>query len=663
MSSSTAGIGQVFYDIGNGLSEQDSTRLPVGSGESSAAYRFPLPEAEYHILRFDPLDRGPSDIVISYVRIVDTLGRTVRDFLPSEITAANDISHLEVTGRKMKLTLGPADNDSQLVMIPSPPIRLHAALFTRLFASRTFLLYFLLLSALGTLLLKPPSFLKRPLKRPLVWAVTVFAACLTYCVWAGAIGWNDAIAGFREPQTAITCFYMLHQPLALAYQTPVLGPPWAIPIEFPLYQWIVALVVRLFSAPLDQAGRLVSFFFFLLTLVPTYLLLGTLRVARPHRLLFLCVIAVSPFYIFWARDFMIETTALCLSVTYVASAALYAERRAKSLILLTCICGTLAVLVKITTFAIFVIPVAFFLTKDLFQRPLHLPRWSVVWQRFALLALSIVVPLAVGLWWTHFADRVKEQNPIGHYLTSSHIMPWIIGSVGASGQRLSVDTWHTILGRTPLLLTHHYAFWIACLFTLILTRRRWKEVGICLILYLAVPLVFTNLYFVHEYYMCGNGIFLLGAVGFCIVSILETPGSQKAGFAAVLVVVLLAAADHRSVYAPKQRVNNHALASHVKELFKNTESDSVIIFLGFDWSPEWPYYAERRALMIPDWGTIPESDVQKALANLRGYKIGGVIDNTNPNRAPGDHPYPLDSLIKNMKALGLDTNNVQLVNE
>jgi len=660
MSSSTAGTGQIFYDIGRDISEQDSMRLPVGSGESSAAYRFPLPEAEYHILRFDPLDRGPSDIVISYVRIVDTLGRTVRDFLPSEIAAAHDISHLEVTGRKMKLTLGSADNDSQLVMRPSSPIRLHATLFTRLFASRTFLLYFLPLTMLGTIWVTL-SFFKRPLKRPLVWAVTVFAACLTYCVWAGAIGWNDAVAGFRNTQTAITCFYMLHQPLALAYQTPVLGPPWAVPIEFPLYQWIVASLVNLFGTPLDQTGRLVSFFFFLLTLVPTYLLLGTLRVARPHRLLFLSVIAVSPFYIFWARDFMIETTALCLSVAYLASAVLYAERRAKSLIVLACICGTLAVLVKITTFAIFVIPVALFLTKDLFQRPLRLPRWSVIRQRFALLVLSIGVPLAVGLWWTHFADRVKEQNPIGHYLTSSHMMPWIFGSVGATGQRLSVDTWHTILARTPLLLTHHYAFWIACLFALILTRRRWKEVGICLMLYLAVPLVFTNLYFVHEYYMCGNGIFLLGAVGFCIVSILETPGGQKAGFAAALVAVVLAAADHRSVYAPRQRENNHALASHVKELFKNTESDSVIIFLGFDWSPAWPYYAERRALMIPDWGTITESDMRKALANLRGYKIAGVIANTN--REPEHHPYPLDSLIKNMKALGLDTNNVRLVNK
>jgi hypothetical protein len=93
----------------------------------------------------------------------------------------------------------------------------------------------------------------------------------------------------------------------------------------------------------------------------------------------------------------------------------------------------------------------------------------------------------------------------------------------------------------------------------------------------------------------------------------------------------------------------------VKESLKATEPDSVIIYLGFDWSSVWPYDSERRALMIPGWGST-DSDVRKALANLRGYKIGGVI-------ATGHSPYPLDSLVRNMKALGLDTSNVRLVNK
>jgi hypothetical protein len=41
----------------------------------------------------------------------------------------------------------------------------------------------------------------------------------------------------------------------LAYETPVWGYPWSIPMEFPIYQWIVALF-GLIGIPIETAGRL-----------------------------------------------------------------------------------------------------------------------------------------------------------------------------------------------------------------------------------------------------------------------------------------------------------------------------------------------------------------------------------------------------------------------
>ena len=35
---------------------------------------------------------------------------------------------------------------------------------------------------------------------------------------------------------------MIGNPFRLAYETPVLGKPWSIPMEFPLYQWTVVVV-------------------------------------------------------------------------------------------------------------------------------------------------------------------------------------------------------------------------------------------------------------------------------------------------------------------------------------------------------------------------------------------------------------------------------------
>jgi len=152
MRSPTAGTVQTFYDIGRGINEHDSVRLPVRGGESNVIYRFRLSAGEYRTIRFDPLDHGNADLVINYARIVDKFGQTLRRFSLGELRVANGISASEIKDGRMFLTLGPADNDSNLIINPGTPLALHMAPSARLlFAGRTFLLYFLPLGALGTL--------------------------------------------------------------------------------------------------------------------------------------------------------------------------------------------------------------------------------------------------------------------------------------------------------------------------------------------------------------------------------------------------------------------------------------------------------------------------------------------------------------------------------
>lgn len=47
---------------------------------------------------------------------------------------------------------------------------------------------------------------------------------------------------FRQTQTAISVLWMIKEGHYLNYQTPVLGFPWSIPFEFPLYQWMVLFI-------------------------------------------------------------------------------------------------------------------------------------------------------------------------------------------------------------------------------------------------------------------------------------------------------------------------------------------------------------------------------------------------------------------------------------
>ena len=55
----------------------------------------------------------------------------------------------------------------------------------------------------------------------------------------------------------------------------MVGAPWSIPLEFPIYQWIVALI-RFMGIPIDVGGRLISFAFFIGCLVPLRMLFRTL---------------------------------------------------------------------------------------------------------------------------------------------------------------------------------------------------------------------------------------------------------------------------------------------------------------------------------------------------------------------------------------------------
>src|ERR1700722_9222047 len=62
-----------------------------------------------------------------------------------------------------------------------------------------------------------------------------------------SIRWNDPLLGmhsFRQTQTAITSYWILRGSPWLAYHTPVFGAPWSIPFEFPMYQLLVALIVK-----------------------------------------------------------------------------------------------------------------------------------------------------------------------------------------------------------------------------------------------------------------------------------------------------------------------------------------------------------------------------------------------------------------------------------
>jgi hypothetical protein len=129
-------------------------------------------------------------------------------------------------------------------------------------------------------------------------------------------GIND-LHGFRQSQTALTAYWLDREPHGLAYVTPVLGYPWSVPFEFPVYQWIVVLLMKA-GVPLVIGGRLVSFAAFVACLVPLKVMARDFNVPNRAFLFIAAIYLACPFYIFWSRTFMIETTALLFSLYWLA---------------------------------------------------------------------------------------------------------------------------------------------------------------------------------------------------------------------------------------------------------------------------------------------------------------------------------------------------------
>jgi len=399
----------------------------------------------------------------------------------------------------------------------------------------------------------------------------VFIISLIIHVKLSLIGWDNTILdqhGFRQSQTAITTYYTIKEGFRIDYLTPVLGKLWSIPIEFPLYQWVVAFLVLITKYNLDQAGRLVSLTFFYLSLIPAYFLLSDYIKNKSYRLVVLSLILANPIYIFWPRTFMIESLALFLAISYLWISKNALEKNNYGYILMASMLGILAALTKVTTFIVFCLPLCFIFFK-LWLNEYHSTNHLRTIKKYILDGLIIfVIPLIVIVIWIYFADYQKSQNPMAaDFITSKNLFYWNFGTLD---QRLSIGTWLHIL-----LINHSFlsswilaSLWIAAL---ILNRNYWKEIVLSIASFLFGPIIFTNLYYLHNYYSFANSIFFSVSLGFGIISLLECPNRRIRFFASMIIVPIILLSlyteySNGGYYASQK--NNHLELLSISEAIK-----------------------------------------------------------------------------------------------
>lgn len=482
--------------------------------------------------------------------------------------------------------------------------------------------------------------------------VALFIVCLALHLNFSFVGWGNTICDvhcFRQTQTAISTYYLIKEGFKINYITPVLGKPWAIPMEFPLYQWIVAAFAIITKINLDQAGRFISLSFFYFSLIPLYYLLSLFIAKRAHILVFLCLVLASPVYIFWSRTFMIESLALFLNLTFLVAVVKTANKPGPNKMLIASVVGILAALSKITTFVVFCLPAALlFAWFSLRQNRQNAFSLRTLSRQAASACLLFGVPIILNIAWIIFADRQKSLNPMAaDFITSGALKIWHFGRLS---QRLSADVWDRVLsyGSVGTYETFVANFLISYGLLLLLAHKYRKQALWCFLFFIFGPLVLINLFWEHNYYSYASGLFFLLSLGFCIVSLLENDKWKV--LTQVLILPLIILFLHRTYFLdfyPVQKRNNLSLQSLSRAVKAYTKENDVILIYGFDWSSALPYYSQRRALM-DKWGLpFAERKFQLVLKQLGKDRITAMVIAGN-KRSDGSF---IEQRVKNLNLL------------
>jgi hypothetical protein len=261
--------------------------------------------------------------------------------------------------------------------------------------------------------------------------LALFGLVLIHAVAVFILGISKPILdehAWRQSQTALSIYWLLHGSSIITYETPALGYPWSIPFEFPIYQWLVASLTLL-GITIEVAGRLVSFAFYAGILVAMKIIFCVLQLSTRQFLITAILLLCSPLYLYWSRTLMIESCALFFAALWL----LFFIRAMKSpnfalfpLMGATTV-GLAAVLAKSTTYAAFVALGGLGILRETYiaWRAGNLSTRLPV---LAGLVAACLVPLVAGFAWVAYSDVVKTLNPFGSDFTSSALVLWNFGT-------------------------------------------------------------------------------------------------------------------------------------------------------------------------------------------------------------------------------------------
>ena len=476
-----------------------------------------------------------------------------------------------------------------------------------------------------------------PKRSRLIWVLLAAAALLASTFWLSTL--QQPLIDkheFRQTQTALSALFL--QPGLeglLNYQTPVLGAPWCVPMELPLFQWLSHQLAKLTGMNLSASGRLLSIFFGLGCLWPASRLIRRAGLGITAVALLIILYCTSSIYLYWSRAFLMESMALFLtllsldSYSQIHHKAVSSARAFSLLSAVLAISLSLGLLVKVTT----ALPALILMGADwMWQSRTALQQRQKLLQQL-IVGAGLAAAFVLLYSWTHHADALKQLNPIGAELTSTALKDW---NFGTPIQRFQSDLWLKVVSSRMLAPIAAVPIFAGLRISSKQTR---SFLLACLFLAFAPLLIFTNLHIVHDYYQAGNHIFLLMAVAGSAAAVLDSLSHKRIeqrlviGSLTILIVANLViffdSSGSRSYWAVSQLKTSPKLT--IGKIINNqTPSTSPILVFGDDYSSSFAYHSQRRALTLPDWGRprlglSPRDVLSDSDRYLGGQPAGAVV--------------------------------------
>lgn len=444
-----------------------------------------------------------------------------------------------------------------------------------------------------------------------------------------AINWTSGnLPGheFRQTQTALSILFIHEeQDYSLAYPTPLFGPPWSIPMEFPLYQWSVALLMEFTGWSLATAARSVTLVCFYIALIGLSMLLRRWRIERSATRLALGMILLTPVYLFYSRAVLIESMALALSIWFLFAFSKSCESGKTPWVVLSIVLGSLAGLVKVTTLFAWCLPAAVIgLSWSISQFRLNGMRG---WLKTVAVGLFISAPIGlVNWWWITFADRIKAASPGGQKLRSDQM---IETNWGTWHDRLSAES----IGSLGFQMTQ--ALLPPLVLIAVVVMGLWKAHGVkrrvfgLLGWFLATLVSFPVLYHRHDYYFFAIAVAPIVACAIMIDSRLRQGSFRWLAAVQLMVVLGFSTWGYVRNYAPLQCLESNGgtgLTNFIRDMLP---ADSALVIIGQDWAPVIPYYSQRKALMIRDNIARDPVALDRHLGQLSPGEVGALIITRN----------------------------------